>query len=105
MFVSISITRFAAVKAAKKLKSKGISVAVYHIESIKPLNLPDVAKLNLKKTSLGLVLDDDYSSGVAKNIAFDLIQETGARIETLGLAEKPLDFTKLLITCHRMSMI
>lgn len=90
----ISITRFAAVKAAKKLKSEGISVAVYHIESIKPLSLPDVAKLNLRKTSLGLVLDDDYSSGVAKNIAFDLIQETGARIETLGLADKTAGFHK-----------
>ena len=91
-FFPISITRFAAMEAAELLQKKGIKVAVYHIESIKPIVLNEHAKPSLKEAGLGLVLDDDYRDGVSKCIALDLSNDTGAKLEAFGLDDRTAGF-------------
>jgi|MDTG01.1.fsa_nt_gb pyruvate/2-oxoglutarate/acetoin dehydrogenase E1 component len=90
----ISITRFPAMKAAENLGKKGIKVSVHHIESIKPFVVSQKAIQNLKQASVGLVLDDDFTNGVAKSIAFDLGKTAGARMDVLGLLDRTAGFDK-----------
>jgi pyruvate/2-oxoglutarate/acetoin dehydrogenase E1 component len=88
----ISITRFAAMKAAKQLTSEGISVAVHHVKQIKPFT-PSYHSLNvLAYTGKGIVLDDDYVDGIAKNLAWDLNRATGSLVDVMGLQNKTAGF-------------
>jgi pyruvate/2-oxoglutarate/acetoin dehydrogenase E1 component len=88
----ISITRFAAVEAAKELEKEGIQVDVCHIMEIKPFR-PSVEELaSLRRTGKGIVLDDDYVDGIAKSLAFDLNKLTGADIDVMGLDNKTAGF-------------
>ena len=80
-------------KAAELLQKKGIKVAVYHVESIKLILLNELAR----KSERGWVrfdLDDDYKDGVGKCIALDLSNETGAKLEVLGLDDRTAGFDK-----------
>ena len=88
----ISITRFAAVEAAKELAKEGINVSVCHIMQIKPFE-PTMQQLaSLAVSGKGLVLDDDYVDGIAKSLAFDLNKMTGASVSVLGLEDKTAGF-------------
>jgi len=88
----ISITRFAAVEAAKELKKEGINVNVCHIMQIKPF-LPSQMDIDsLKMSGKGIVLDDDYVDGIAKNLSFDLNKLTGANVYVMGLENKTAGF-------------
>ena len=73
---------------------KRIRVAVYHIESIKPILLNELARESLKEAGFGLILDDDYKDGVGKCIALDLSNDTGAKLEVLGLDDRTAGFDK-----------
>ena len=89
----ISITRFAAMEAARELKKEGIKVAVHHIVQIKPF-LPTVPSLKQLTNSKfgGIVLDDDYVDGIAKSLSFDLMKQTNAKMSVLGLEDKTAGF-------------
>ena len=92
---AISITRFEAVKAKKILEQKGITVSLIHILWIKPFKPSKKSLRNLKKSKYGgLVLDDDYESGVAKSLANELNIKTGSKVFTLGLKNKSAGFSK-----------
>ena len=89
----ISITRFDAVNASKELLSIGLKVNVFHIVKIKPLKLSKKSKDSLKNSKFGgIVIDDDYTNGIAKSIANDLNLETGSKVNTMGLKEKTAGF-------------
>jgi len=87
-----SITRFAAQEAAKQLLKEGYRVAVHHIVQIKPFEPSDEAVVSLRRAQKGIVLDDDYVNGIAKSLAFDLIQKTNAVVYTMGLEDKTAGF-------------
>ena len=89
----ISITRFAAMEAAKELEKEGIKVAVHHIVQIKPFlpSIPSLKDLTNSKFG-GIVLDDDYVDGIAKSLSFDLMKETNAKMSVLGLEDKTAGF-------------
>ena len=74
--------------------TKGYKIAVNHIETIKPFRVDSEMKRSLEASGVGLVLDDDYSDGVAKAIAFDLVKETGSVMEVLGLKNKTAGFSE-----------
>jgi len=88
----ISITRFAAIEAAKELQKEGINVDVCHILQIKPFEPNELQLLSLKSSGIGIVLDDDYVDGIAKSLAFDLNKKTGADVHVMGLDDKTAGF-------------
>lgn len=90
----ISITRFSSLEASSELwDEKQISVAVHHVHKLKPF-LPSKASLNsLKETRHGgIIIDDDYPSGVASDIAMQLHALTGAQMRVLGLEDRTAGF-------------
>ena len=89
----ISITRFAAMEAAIELASTGISVAVHHVFHVKPFMPSESALSSLANAKYGgVVLDDDYPDGIAKCLAHDLSEATGAQMTTMGLETRTAGF-------------
>jgi len=90
---AISITRFESMKAQKILLSKGIKVSLINILWIKPLKISKKSLNNLKYSKFGgMVIDDDYTDGVAKSIANDLTIKTKRFVTTMGLKNKTAGF-------------
>ena len=95
VILAISITRFEAKKSLKILAKKGIKVSLINLLWIKPLKISKKAIQNIKNSKYGgVVIDDDYESGVAKSIANDISLLTGKRIFTMGLKNKSAGFHK-----------
>ena len=90
----ISITRFAAQEAAEELNANGYSVAVHHIVDIKPFDLPIDDIVYASKAKFGIVLDDDYTDGIAKSIAFDIQKNSKLEMRVMGLENKSAGFYK-----------
>ena len=88
----ISITRFAAIEAAKELEKEGIRVDVCQIMQIKPFTPNSMDISSLKTTGKGIVLDDDYVDGIAKSLAFDLNKLSGADVHVMGLDDRTAGF-------------
>jgi pyruvate/2-oxoglutarate/acetoin dehydrogenase E1 component len=92
---AISITRFESMKAQKILLSKGLKVSLINILWIKPLKISKKSLNNLKYSKFGgMVIDDDYTDGVAKSIANDLTMKTKRFVTTMGLKNKTAGFGK-----------
>jgi pyruvate/2-oxoglutarate/acetoin dehydrogenase E1 component len=92
---AISITRFEAKKVKEMFKKKNINVGIANIFWIKPFKIKNLWIKKLKESKYGgLVIDDDYDSGVAKSIANDLTLRTGKKIFTLGLKNKSAGASK-----------
>jgi len=92
---AISITRFEAFKVKKKLEKKGYKIGIANILWIKPFKIKDKWISSLKKSKYGgVVLDDDYSKGVASDIAYRLMKMSGKKIEIMGLKDKSAGFSK-----------
>jgi len=88
-----SITRFESVKASQSLAKQGIKVNVYHQLWINPLLISENQKDQLKKSKYGgIVLDDDYPNGIAKQVAYELMLETNKPVRTLCIKEKTAGF-------------
>ena len=88
-----SITRFAAMDAASQLDKLGIKTDVYHQLWIKPLKITPTQISALKKSKYGgLVLDDDYPNGIAKQVAYELMLKTGKPVKVLCIDEKTAGF-------------
>lgn len=90
----ISITRFAAMRAAVELFDDGIAIAVHHVVRLsRGLDWPYTMLYDLSISECGgIVLDDDYPGGVASDIAMQLHVATGARMRVLGLPERTAGF-------------
>ena len=85
-----SVTRFAAENIAKKLGN----ISVFHQYWIRPSAISDKQIKNLEKSKNGgIILDDDYPNGIAKQIAHDLMLKTGKKVYVLALEEKTAGFT------------
>ncbi|MDA7583486.1 hypothetical protein N8712_00475 [bacterium] len=92
---AISITRFEAKKVKEIFKKKKINVGIANIFWIKPFKIKNLWIKKLKDSKYGgIVLDDDYESGIAKSIANDLTVKTGKKIFTLGLKNKSAGASK-----------
>jgi acetoin:2,6-dichlorophenolindophenol oxidoreductase subunit beta len=88
-----SITRFAAMDAASQLDKLDIKTDVYHQLWINPLKLsqPQIDALKISKYG-GVVLDDDYPNGIAKQVAYELMLKTGKPVKVLCIDEKTAGF-------------
>ncbi len=94
---AISITRFAAIKAAKELKKIGIIVGIANIIWIKPFKIKYnwIKMLNNSKYG-GLILDGDYTQGLAESLAFRILEKTNknVKLKAIGLKNKSAGFSK-----------
>src|SRR5438105_5341840 len=61
--IAAGITLFEALKAYEVLKSKGISVAVIDLYSIKPLNKSTIQSIAKKSENRIITVEDHYSAG------------------------------------------
>lgn len=85
-----SITRFEANKAANMGELK---ISVFHQLWIKPLKISEEAIENLKNSKYGgIVLDDDYPNGIAKQVAYELMLASGKPVRVLTIEEKTAGF-------------
>ena len=90
---AISITRFSAVEVVQLAKKLNINVNVIHLFRIKPLCISKLATQSLATSKYGgIVLDDDYVDGIAKNIALDLSHLTNKYVDVLGLDDRTAGF-------------
>ena len=91
----ISITRFEAQKAKKELEREGFKIGIANILWIKPFVLKKEWEETVIKSKFGgIVLDDDYTQGVASSIAFELMKKTKKNFEVMGLKNKSAGFSK-----------
>ena len=92
---AISITRFEAIKVNKILKKNNLNIGIANIFLIKPFKIKNSWIKKLKQAKYGgLVLDDDYDTGVATSIANTLNLKSGKKVFTLGLKNKSAGFSK-----------
>lgn len=95
VILAISITRFEAVKAKKTLELSGLKVGIIHILWLKPFNLKKTELQCIKNSKFGaIILDDDYPSGVASNIANTINLKTNKPIRPFGLKNRSAGFHK-----------
>ena len=91
----ISITRFEAYKAKIELEKEGYKIGIANILWIKPFSIKkDWEQAVLKSKFGGIVLDDDYTDGVASNLAYQLIKKTKKNFEVMGLKNRSAGFSK-----------
>ncbi len=91
----ISITRFEAHKAKIELEKEGYKIGIANILWIKPFLIKkDWEQAVLKSKFGGIVLDDDYTDGVASNLAYQLIKKTKKNFEVMGLKDRSAGFSK-----------
>lgn len=93
---AISITRFEAQKVKEKLKNSNIKIAIANILWIKPFKIKKSWINTLKKSKFGgIILDDDYETGVASDLAYNLMKLSSKKIEIMGLKKnKSAGFSK-----------
>ena len=91
----ISITRFEAQKAKIELEKEGYKIGIANILWIKPFSIrKDWEQAVIKSKFGGIVLDDDYTDGVASNLAYQLIKKTKKNFEVMGLKDRSAGFSK-----------
>lgn len=94
---AISITRFEAIKAAEELKKNGIKIGIANILWIKPFKIKKrwIEMLNTSKYG-GIILDDDYTQGIAESLAFRLLEKTkkNVQLKAVGLKNRSAGFSK-----------
>ena len=90
----ISITRFEAQKAKIELEKDGYKIGIANILWIKPFSIKkDWEQAVIKSKFGGIVLDDDYTDGVASNLAYRLIKKTKKNFEVMGLKDRSAGFS------------
>ena len=92
---SISITRFTAQKVKNTLEKENIKVNLANILWIKPFEVKEQWLRSLKNSKYGgIILDDDYESGVASDMAYKLMKSSNKTVEVMGLKDKSAGFSK-----------
>ena len=92
----ISITRFEAQKAKVELEKEGYKIGIANILWIKPFLIKQEWEQAIIKSKFGgIVLDDDYTDGVASSLAYQLIKKTKKNFEVMGLKDRSAGFSKL----------
>ena len=92
---AISITRFEAQKVQNALETEGLKIGVANILWIKPFEIKKEWLSTLKNSKYGgIILDDDYESGVSSDMAYKLMKLSNKNVEVMGLKNKSAGFSK-----------
>ncbi len=80
-----SITRM----EMKEVQRQVTNIDIYHQHWINPLRISNFEIKRLKESKYGgIVLDDDYPNGIAKQIAYELMLKSGKPVRAFGIEEK-----------------
>ena len=80
---------------ALELEKKGYKIGIANIVWIKPFEIKKEWENAIKSSKFGgIVLDDDYSQGVATNLAYEIMKKTGKKIDVMGLKNKSAGFSE-----------
>ena len=89
ILMPISVTRFAAVKAQKILKKKGIKTGILHLVDLKPFSLNKKSIKAIKSSKYGALLtDNDYVDGILRTLGHQINEKTNKKVSVLGLEDK-----------------
>jgi pyruvate/2-oxoglutarate/acetoin dehydrogenase E1 component len=92
---SISITRFEAQKVRDILEKENLKIGIANILWIKPFEIKKKWLQTLKNSKFGgIILDDDYESGVASDMAYKLMKLSKKKVEVMGLKNKSAGFSR-----------
>lgn len=92
----ISSTRLNTIEAVKELEKENINCNLIHIFCVKPFELnrkDELIQQCLKNSKYGgIIIDGDFSNGVAKPLAYDLMHKYDRKVFALGLEERTAGF-------------
>ena len=92
---SISITRFEAQKVRDILEKENLKIGIANILWIKPFEIKKKWLQTLKNSKFGgIILDDDFESGVASDMAYKLMKLSKKKVEVMGLKNKSAGFSR-----------
>ena len=92
---SISITRFEAQKVRETLEKENLKIGIANILWIKPFEIKKKWLQTLKNSKFGgIILDDDFESGVASDMAYKLMKLSKKKVEVMGLKNKSAGFSR-----------
>ena len=92
---SISITRFEAQKVRDILEKENLKIGIANILWIKPFEVKKKWLQTLKNSKFGgIILDDDFESGVASDMAYKLMKLSKKKVEVMGLKNKSAGFSR-----------
>lgn len=95
VIIAISISRFQAIEAKKKLEKKGYKIGIIHILWIKPFKISKKALKCVSSSRFGgIIIDDDYVDGISNSLANKVNHLTNKKIFTMGLSNKSAGFHK-----------
>lgn len=90
---AISINRINAIEAIKILNKENIKINLINIVYVKPFNITKKIIKLLNNSKYGLIIDNDYANGVAKNIANELMLASNTKIYSLTLNNRTCGFS------------
>tara|TARA_B100001123_G_C15287832_1_gene1016281 strand:- start:446 stop:1372 length:927 start_codon:yes stop_codon:yes gene_type:complete len=96
ILMPISITRFEADKAMKKLNEMGFKIGIIHLVNLKPFKLKRSWINAIKSTKFGILMtDNDYTDGILRTLAHKITDNTGKSPYVMGLRDKSAGHTEI----------
>lgn len=93
--IPISAARLNAVDSISLLEKHNITVDMFHLWELKPLNVTEDMLNSLRRTGLGVVIDSDFSMcGTAQHVAYELMLKSGVPVIALGLDNRNCGMSK-----------
>ena len=89
IIMSISVTRFSAVKAVKDLIKLDYKIGIIHLVNLKPFGLEKKWIEAIKTSKHGVLMtDNDYKDGILRILAHKVNEKTNKNVHVMGLNDK-----------------
>ena len=89
IIMSISVTRFSAVKAVKDLTKLDYKIGIIHLVNLKPFGLEKKWIEAIKTSKHGVLMtDNDYKDGILRILAHKVNEKTNKNVHVMGLNDK-----------------
>ena len=89
IIMSISVTRFSAVKAVKDLNKLDYKIGIIHLVNLKPFGLEKKWIEAIKTSKHGVLMtDNDYKDGILRILAHKVNEKTNKNVHVMGLNDK-----------------
>ena len=89
IIMSISVTRFSAVKAVKDLTKLDYKIGIIQLVNLKPFGLEKKWIEAIKTSKHGVLMtDNDYKDGILRILAHKVNEKTNKNVHVMGLNDK-----------------
>ena len=89
IIMSISVTRFSAVKAVEDLIKLNYKIGIIHLVNLKPFGLEKKWIEAIKTSKHGVLMtDNDYKDGILRILAHKVNEKTNKNVHVMGLNDK-----------------